>query len=322
MADGTIRPGEGAMILAPAPLLTITIEQPASAESEPRGPDEIHIHPGGQGVWQARMLVSLGVRVVFCTALGGELADVARPLLDAEGIELREVRGSDTGGRIHDRRGGQRELVAEMTGRRLTRHEVDDLSELALREGLHVPVSILSGPADPSVYPADAYRRLAADLRDNGNKVVVDLSGDYLTAALAGRPAFVKVSHEELLKDGRAADDSEAGMRQALRSLRAEGAECAIISRADEPALALLGDQAFQVRAPVLQIADSAGAGDSMTAGIASVLARGGDPLSAVRTGAAAGALNVTRHGLGTGSAETVDALVGHVAVEPWGDAI
>jgi len=65
----------------------------------------------------------------------------------------------------------------------------------------------------------------------------------------------------------------------------------------------------------------TAGAGDSMTAGIAAILARGGDAMAAVRTGAAAGALNVTRHGLGTGNAGTVAALVDHVLVEPWKEA-
>ena len=71
MADGPAERADGVMLLAPAPFVTVTIEEA----------DEIHVHPGGQGVWQARMLVSLGVRVVFCTALGGELARILRPLL-------------------------------------------------------------------------------------------------------------------------------------------------------------------------------------------------------------------------------------------------
>ena len=52
---------------------------------------------------------------------------------------------------------------------------------------------------------------------------------------------------------------------------------------------------------PRMIAAESRGAGDSMTAGVAAVLAQGGTLCDAVRTGAAAGALNVTRHGLGHG---------------------
>ena len=58
-----------------------------------------------------------------------------------------------------------------------------------------------------------------------------------------------------------------------------------------------------------------------MTAGVAAVLARGGDLREAIRIGAAAGAMNVTRHGLGTGRAEAVRELAGRVRLEPSIDA-
>ncbi len=74
-----------------------------------------------------------------------------------------------------------------------------------------------------------------------------------------------------------------------------------MISRAEQPALALLDGEVLVVDPPRLEEADHHGAGDSMTAGVAAMLAQGGDLREAVRTGAAAGALNVTRHGLGTG---------------------
>src|SRR4051812_24687815 len=57
-------------------------------------------------------------------------------------------------------------------------------------------------------------------------------------------------------------------------------------------------------------------AGDSMTAGVAAVLGRGGDLAEAVRTGAAGG-LTVTRLGLGTGRAEAIRELLTRVRFEP-----
>lgn len=71
------------------------------------------------------------------------------------------------------------------------------------------------------------------------------------------------------------------------------------------------------MHAPPLELADHRGAGDSMTAGVAAVLARGGDMREALHIGAAAGALNVTRHGLGTGRAEAVRELAGRVRLTP-----
>ena len=71
---------------------------------------------------------------------------------------------------------------------------------------------------------------------------------------------------------------------------------------------------------PKMTAAESRGAGDSMTAGVVATLALGGDLHQAVRTGAAAGALNVTRHGLGTGHADAIRVLTDRVELTPIED--
>lgn len=297
------------MVFAPAPQLTVTIEQSVDAV-------EIHLHPGGQGLWQARMITALGVPVVFCASLGGELGRVLRPLIEAEGVTLRAItRGTASGGYVHDRRGGSRTSIAEASEAPLTRHELDELYNLALAEGLRSRVAVLSRPTDPDIVPPDVYRRLATDLGRNDVKVVADLSGEHLSAVLEGCPCFVKVSHDELGID----IGDEKRLTDALHRMCDEGARAVLISRADRPALALLESEVYEVEMPRLEAADPRGAGDSMTAGVAAVLARGGDLPTAVRTGAAAGALNVTRHGLGTGRADAIAALVERVRLNEIG---
>jgi 1-phosphofructokinase len=306
---------EQVMVFAPAPLLTVTIEQQADAV-------ELHLHPGGQGVWQTRMIAALGTPVTLCVALGGEVGDALRKLLVEEDVTVRVVeRRSGTGWYVHDRREGSRAEIAEDPGTPMVRHDIDELYTVTLTEGLRAPVSLLSGPAAEEVVEPDIYRRLAADLTANGGTVVADLSGAYLTAVLEGGVAVLKVSHEELIDDGLADDDSVAALVAAGRRLQGKGAGSVLISRAGDPALALLDDgTALQVHAPPLELADHRGAGDSMTAGVAAVLARGGELREAIRIGAAAGALNVTRHGLGTGRAEAVRELAGRVRLTALDD--
>jgi 1-phosphofructokinase len=77
--------------------------------------------------------------------------------------------------------------------------------------------------------------------------------------------------------------------------------------------LCLLDGTVYHVHAPRLAEADHHGAGDSMTAGVAATLARGGSLTEAVRIGAAAGAVNVTRHGLGTGNIDAIAKLAERV---------
>ncbi|WP_442929331.1 1-phosphofructokinase family hexose kinase [Micromonospora sp. WMMC273] len=300
------------MVFAPAPLLTVTIEQQGDVP-------ELHLHPGGQGVWQTRMIAALGVPVTMCVGLGGEVGDAVRKLLDDEDVTVRMVRReSGTGWYVHDRRDGERTEIAEHPGAPMVRHDIDELYTVTLTEGLRAPVSVLSGPADPQVVDPDIYRRLAADLSANGGTVVADLSGPYLEAVLDGGVSVLKVSHEELLDDGLAKDDSVEALRDAGRRCQERGARTVLISRAGEPALALPEDgEPLLVHAPPLEPADHRGAGDSMTAGVAAVLARGGDLRDALHVGAAAGALNVTRHGLGTGRAEAVRELAGRVRLTP-----
>ncbi|KHD79225.1 phosphofructokinase [Actinoplanes utahensis] len=296
------------MVFAPAPQLTVTVERQGG------GTPEMHVHPGGQGVWQARMCAGLGADVTLCAAAGGEIGEVLTALLRHEDIEVRTVRrDAGSGWYVHDRRDGSRDTVAEFPGDPLGRHDLDELYSTALAEGLRADVSILSGPAAPEMVPAEVYRRLAADLGTHGGTVVADLSGDHLTGVLAGGVAFLKVSHEELLDAGRADGDGDDALVEAARTLHDEGAGSVLISRADRPGIALLDGEPLLVELPSLQVVDHRGAGDSMTAGVATVLAGGGDLREAVCTGTAAGALNVTRHGLGTGRREAIVELAHRV---------
>jgi 1-phosphofructokinase len=296
------------MVFAPAPRLTVTVERRGDG-------DEIHLHPGGQGVWQARMISSLGRHVVLCASLGGEVGQVLEPLIADEGITVRAISaGSRNGAYVHDRRGGTRVDVAEVPGDALSRHELDELYGLALAEGLVAGVCLLSGPANPAVVPPDMYRRLAADLGRNGRRVVADLSGEHLRAVLAGGPDVVKVSHEDL----GIPDDIES-LTHAVCSLRDAGANTVVVTRAERPAVALLENTVYELVTPRLEPADPRGAGDSLTAGLAASLAAGDAIGEAVQAGAAAGALNVTRHGLGTGEPGAVTQLRERVRLVPVG---
>ena len=97
--------------------------------------------------------------------------------------------------------------------------------------------------------------------------------------------------------------------------IRDAGAESVVVSRAGQSTLLVEGDTAFAVQVPVMEEVDSRGAGDSFTAALASALVDGDSLRDAVGLGVAAGALNVTRHGLGTGDAEAIHRLGERVEV-------
>ncbi|WP_298039801.1 PfkB family carbohydrate kinase [uncultured Microbacterium sp.] len=296
-------------ILAPSPTLTVTVED------HPQG-SEIHNHAGGQGVWQARMLRRLGIPVTMCCLLTGEVGRTLRHLLEDEDVTVqaltREGRGSAY---VHDRRGGRRIVVDEEEGDPIGRHDLDDLYSAMLRCSEHSRIAVLSGPAGDDSIPADFYRRLTIDLRAAGLTVIADLAGERLRAVVDGQVDVLKVSHEELVADGLVSEETVPQIIAAMQQLRADGAGAVIVTRASEPLLLADADGVREITPPPFEENESRGAGDSLTAGVIAALSRGESLDEAMTLGAAAGALNVTRHGLGTGDAELIESLRQKVSV-------
>jgi 1-phosphofructokinase len=299
------------VVFAPSPLLTITVE----AAGTPR--QEIHLHAGGQGFWVARMAALLGAQVSLCCALGGESGAVLRGLIARENVELLSVEcAASNGVYIHARRGGAREQLARTECKRLSRHEADGLYGLALSAALDAGVALLTGVDPPTVLDSEVYRRLAGDLRSNGVYVIADLAGSSLKAALVGGVDLLKISEEEILGEalGSAGVDD---LLEALDGLHESGARTVLISRAEEPALALDGDSGryLELTGPRVETLEPRGTGDSMFAALGASLASGQQLDVALRLAMAAGCLNATRHGLGTGTRQQIEQLSRHIKI-------
>lgn len=299
---------ESVAIFSPSPLVTVTIE-----ETPPAAP-EIHFHAGGQGVWVARMVRALECDAVLCAPIGGESGLVLRALVEFEGITLRHVATEgENGGYVHDRRGGERREVVRTSSHVLSRHELDELYGTALAAAVEAGVVVLTGPAQEEVAPAATFGRFASDAHAAGASVVADLSAGALKS-LTGGVAVLKVAHDEIVAAGLAPSEDERDLCRAMRLL-SDVAETVVVSRGAKPALVLARDEFWDVEAPQLSTLDHRGAGDSMTAAFAVGLRRGLTFEAMLQLAAGAGALNVTRRGLGTGRRSNIEALAKTVKV-------
>ncbi len=298
-------------VLAPSPILTVTLEREG-------GEPELHLHPGGQGFWVARMARELGATVGFCAPLGGEVGTVLRPLIEREKLELSAVEtAACSGSYVHERRrGGLIELV-RVASPRLLRHEADALYTTMLSVSSQADLAVLTGADDDELLDVDFFRRLAGDLQRNGRTVAADLSGAPLVAALAGGIDVLHVSERELREHLQAALRDRAEMATAIERVREHGIRYAIVSRGSAPALALLDTGIVEVIGPTFDTREHRGAGDSMFAAVAVSLARGQPIDQALRLGVAAGALNASRRGLGTGRRGDIERLASSVELRP-----
>ena len=218
---------------------------------------------------------------------------------------------------IHARRDGVREQVARTEAKRLSRHEADELYGLTLSAALDAGVALLTGMDPPTVLDSEIYRRLAGDLRSNGVKVIADLAGPALNAALAGGLDVLKISEEEILAESLAGSSAAQDLTKALDALHAAGAETVLLSRAEQPALLLdgPGGRYLELTGPRVETLEPRGTGDSMFAALGASLADGQELDAALRLAMAAGCLNATRHGLGTGTREQIEQLSHHIEI-------
>lgn len=305
------QPEHTVAVLAPALHLTVTIEKTSLDE------DEVHIHPGGQGFWIARMLKHLGERPLLCGPVGGEPGKVFIGLL---GQFKMDMSPNEVPHRspvvISDRRSGERKVVADTPPVSLERHEIDDIYGRFLDRAIASGLCVVTGQT-ANIFPLQFFRRLGHDLAAGDVSVVADLHGAELDSFLDGGPIeSLKVSDEDLHQDGGLPDPSDLEARmKALSKLIDRGAKAVVLSQQGKPALARFDREWFEARTPELDPADHRGAGDSMTAGLAAAWRRGLDPVETLRLSCAAGAANVTRHGMGSADSNLIPGLTEKVEV-------
>jgi 1-phosphofructokinase len=292
-------------VFGPHPMLSITVESLAGA-----GGDDIHLHAAGQGVWVARMAAELGAEPVLCGFIGGETGMVLRPLLDGLPVDFRLIETAGSSGcYLHDRRSGTRVPVAQAVATPPSRHEIDELFSITVAAALDSAVLALCGPFPGDALPLDIYGSLVADVKANGTPVLVDLAPPHLDSALEGGPDLVKINDWELAAYIEGPVDTAERMRAGAQRLLDAGAGAAIVTRAEEPALVLRGDDAWELAPPGFERGSREGCGDSMMGALAACVSAGLGWEEALRIGAAAGAANFLRHGLGSSSRQVVEDL-------------
>jgi 1-phosphofructokinase len=301
-------------IFAPNPLLTVTLE----IEGEER--ESVHFHAGGQGVWVAGMARCMGSSPVLCGLLGGESGELLRPLIDkATGGHPKWVQSAGASGcYVTDRRTGHRELLAMKLSDPPSRHELDELFSLTCSQALSCGWLVVTNPMPGESLPLEIYGDLVADARAGGARTLVDLSSPRLDGALAARPDLVKVNDWELAQFVCGPVSTPEALLEGAQRLRDAGAQSVVVTRGEKPALVLHGEEVWRLSTPRFEHGFREGCGDSMMGALAAAWASGASFERALVLGAAAGAANFLRRGLGHASREVVEQLADAVRLEPW----
>jgi 1-phosphofructokinase len=250
----------------------------------------------------------------MCSLIGGETGAVLEPLLEALPGERRLVHTAEASGSyVVDRRSGERSFLAQAVADPPTRHEADELVALTTIAARECGLLAICNPYPGDALPLEAYANLVANAHAAGVPAIADLSSPRVEPAAGAGADLIKLNDWELAQFVTGPVDPPHLLREAAERLRELGATNVLVTRAGEPALALVGDEAWELIPPKLEAGSREGCGDSMMGAIAAAWASGRPLTEALVLGAAAGAVNFLHHGLGTGSRREVEEMVGQV---------
>ncbi|MFW5951691.1 MAG: 1-phosphofructokinase family hexose kinase [Gemmatimonadota bacterium] len=253
--------------------------------------------PGGGGINVARAMLRLGgeARAVF--AAGGSPGQLLERLLSDEGVQSAAVRveGYTRENVTIYEDHSERQYRFIMPGAEVDGDEVSRLVEAALEGD---PAYLVASGSLPPGVPTDFYAGVAERARERGTRVVLDTSGEALSAGVRGGVHLVKPNLRELGqlagRDVSEDPEQEAAARELVES---ERAEIVVVSLGAAGVLVVTAGGRERIPAPTVPIRSKVGAGDSTVAGITLSLARGDDVGTAVRFGVAAGAAAVMTPG-------------------------
>lgn len=284
----------------PAPIITFTPNPAVDVTSGvPRLADGVKLRcepalrePGGGGINAARVAAELGGRALAVHTAGGATGDGLCAMVAAAGVEsvvvpIRDdTRESFT---VHERDSG---LIYRfvLPGPELDEGEWRGCLD-AVRGRLTPGAVVLAGGSLPPGAPDDLIGLLADEARAHGARLLVDVSGAAMRAALAHGVHMARFNRPEFEEYvGRPLPDPAARTAEAARLVDAGAAEVVVATLGEDGALVVARDLRVHLHAPRVDAVSPVGAGDSMMGAICVGLAAGWDVETSCALGVAAAA--------------------------------
>lgn len=267
--------------------------------------------PGGGGINVSRGLVRLGINTTAFFTAGGRTGSLLQQLLEQEHITTLPVAVAaqtrenfivvDTFTNEQYRFG--------MPGETVTEDETVNIFNTIEAITPFPEIVVISGSLPPGIN-AGFIKTLVKLAKDKGSKVVLDTSGDALSAALEEGVYLLKPNIGELSRlAGIEHLDNETATQAAMKLINKDMAQVIVVSMGAQGAYLITKTESVHIPAPSVKKMSTVGAGDSMVAGMVAILARGGTPLDMARMGVACGSAATMNPGTGLFKKEDAERL-------------
>ncbi|WP_297794900.1 1-phosphofructokinase family hexose kinase [uncultured Marinobacter sp.] len=302
-------------VLSLNPAVDITYEIPQLIADQKVRALKSRYDPGGNGINVGRGLKRLGVQACTFCVIAGEIGRFLRHQLDAQldQVSYLTVDGETriNGTILESVTGAQFEVSGVGPTVSTTQWEqLLDRFVIHCGDGL----GIITGSLQQSL-PTDLYAEAVRRVRAAGGRAMVDSHDELLRNAIDAQPFLIKPNRFELENlVGQSLNEHQDIVREARR-LHELGVTWVCVSLGAEGALLVTSSSVLKGEALRVPVASSVGAGDSMLAGMAALLAQGASPEDVLREGIACSAATVMKPGTELFDKEMVDRLRGEVKV-------
>lgn len=267
--------------------------------------------PGGGGINVSRGLERLGTPSIAFFTSGGRTGELLEKLLEKENIEIlsHKVSGETRENFTVVDSSNNEQYRFGMPGEDVSEKEFNTLHDAILSITPFPEIIVISGSLPEGMHPS-YLSRLIRQLKEKNAKIIIDTSGDALTEALKEGVYMVKPNLGELSRlSGKEELDNESA-DEAARELINEGkAEIVAVSMGPQGAYLVTKDESIHVPTPSVKKLSTVGAGDSMVAGMASIIAKGGNLKEMARMGVACGSAATMSKGTGLFTKENAEKL-------------
>lgn len=266
---------------------------------------------GGGAVNVSRAIKKLGGESLLLYPAGGLTGQRLQELLDEEGLNHRSlpIDGVIRESLVILEESTGLQYRFGMPGPQLTKKEQESFTQELTSIKPSPDYLVVSGSLPPGVTP-DFYARIARLGKNMGAKVIVDVSGEALHAALQEGVFLIKPNIREFWQLVGREIKEESQLKEAARKMVANGmCEVLVISLGTAGALVVSETFAEHILPPTVPIVSKVGAGDSMVAGIVLSLARGNPLRESAFFGVATGTAAVMTPGTELCRREDVERL-------------
>jgi len=266
---------------------------------------------GGGGINVSRALKRLGVNSDAFFTSGGRTGKLLEGLLQGEQVNIRtfnvtaETRENFT---VLDT-SNNKQYRFGFPGELLTKEEQNEiLHSVEVVNPFHDFV-VISGSL-PAETDSNFIKKLIKMCKSKGSKVIIDTSGEALKTAVEEGVFLLKPNIGELAFLVGKDKLEETDVDQAAHLIISQGkAEIVVVSLGSQGAVLFSAIEKIMIEAPHVEVKSTVGAGDSMVAGMVSVLVKGGGYKEVLSMGIACGSATTMTEGTGLFTTENVKHL-------------